>query len=104
MAITEALAASCPVVVTKECNFDEIREATPGPSGVIIEGGDMTAFVDAAAKLLSDPEERRRMGANGAALVRERFTWEKVAGDLEKIYRHVIAGKALPSDGSDAWR
>ncbi len=104
MAITEAMAACCPVVVTEECNFDEIRDASPGPSGVIIEGGNMTAFVDAAARLLSNPEEGKRMGANGAALVRERFTWEIVAADLEKIYRHVIAGKALPADGSDAWR
>jgi glycosyltransferase involved in cell wall biosynthesis len=104
MAITEAMAASCPVVVTEECNFDEIEETPPGASGVIIKGGDMNTFVDAVDKMFADPAARRRMGMNGAGLVRERFTWEKVAADLEKVYRHVLAGKALAPDGSDVWR
>jgi glycosyltransferase involved in cell wall biosynthesis len=104
MAITEALGVGKPVVVTEECNFDEVEDPVAGPCGVIVKGGDMTAFAAAVEKLLTDPDLRACMGANGAALVSSRFTWERIASDLEQVYRHILAGKPLMPDGSDVWR
>jgi glycosyltransferase involved in cell wall biosynthesis len=101
MAITEALAAACPVVVTEECNFDEVG---PSDAGRIIRGGDMAAFVGAVAELLADPAARQRMGSNGAALVRGRYTWDRIAADLDAVYQWVLAGKPLPASGADVWR
>jgi glycosyltransferase involved in cell wall biosynthesis len=104
MAITEALGAGCPVVVTEECNFDEVEDPEMGPCGVIIRQGNVQAFVDATHRLLNDAESRAKMGANGRALVQSRFTWEQIARDLDRVYRHILAKKPLPADGADVWR
>ncbi len=100
MAITEALGAGCPAVVTAECNFDELEQRC----GVIVKGGNMTDFVAAVEALLDDPERRKTLGTAGSEMVRERYTWEKIASDLEKIYRWILAGKELPTDGQEIWR
>lgn len=101
MAITEALGAGCACVITEECNFDDVREAG---CGVVISKGDMQAFARSAMELLADDGKRREVGAKAQQLIRERYTWEKIAEDLEKVYRWVLAGKTLPATGEDVWR
>ncbi len=101
MAITEALAARCPVVATQECNFDELETRN---CGIIIRNGDMNAFTQAVTTLLDDPAKREAMGNAGAAFVRERCSWEKIACDLEQVYRHILSGAPLPVDGRPLWR
>jgi glycosyltransferase involved in cell wall biosynthesis len=90
MAITEALAASLPPVVTEECNFDELEEAK---AGIIIKNGDMQAFVDACQNLLMDLEKRKSFGARGRLLVESDFTWDQIAQRVEDAYRNILAGK-----------
>ena len=101
MAITEALAARCPVIATQECNFDELESQH---CGTIIRNGDMNAFTQAVGALLDDPAKREAMGNAGAAFVQERCTWEKVSCDLEQVYRHILSGTPLPIDGRPIWR
>jgi len=101
MAITEALGAGCACVITEECNFDDVR--THG-CGVVVPNGDMQAFVKAAMELLANEPKRHAFGAKAQQLIRERYTWERIAEELEKVYRWVLAGKKLPADGSDVWR
>jgi glycosyltransferase involved in cell wall biosynthesis len=99
MAITEALAAGCVPVVTEECNFDELAPPAPqGARGVIIRDGDMGAFVRAVADLLQEGDRRRAMADAGRALVASRYTWQKIAGDLEAIYRRILAGEKFPAN------
>jgi glycosyltransferase involved in cell wall biosynthesis len=99
MAITEALAAGCPPVVTEECNFDELAPPAPQPPcGVIIDKGDMPAFVSAVETLLHNPAQRQSLAAAGRQLIASRFTWQKVAHDLEQVYRQILAGEKLPAN------
>jgi glycosyltransferase involved in cell wall biosynthesis len=101
MAITESLAAGTPVVITRECNFNEVEQHR---CGIIIPNGDMNAFVDAVDSLLRDPPRRQAMGAAGRELVSTRYRWESIAADLERIYRWIIAGNSFPPTGADVWR
>ena len=101
MAITEALAAGCVPVVTEECNFDELDESK---CGVIIHDGDMAEFVFATLDLLDHPERRKTHAAAGRALVAQRYTWEKIAENLEQVYRWVIAGRMISLDGTPNWQ
>jgi glycosyltransferase involved in cell wall biosynthesis len=101
MAITEALGAGCACVITEECNFDDVREAG---CGVVVSNGDMGAFVAGTMELLKDEGKRRAYGAKAQALIREKYTWEKIAEELEQVYRWVLAGKKLPASGEDIWR
>ncbi|MCL2648144.1 MAG: glycosyltransferase [Phycisphaerales bacterium] len=95
MAITEALAASCPVIATKECNFDEL--ASPPPCGIIIENGDMSTFTAAAIELLSNPAKRAQFAAAARALVQARYTWEKIAASLEQTYYQLLSACQPPA-------
>jgi glycosyltransferase involved in cell wall biosynthesis len=116
MAITEALAAGCPPVVTEECNFDELEPRGIGvpaddrgivrpadaSAGIIIRNGDMTAFTDAVTALLADPARHERLAAAGRQLVASRFTWQIIAEQMEQNYRHILAGGKFLPDGNRA--
>jgi glycosyltransferase involved in cell wall biosynthesis len=106
MAITEALAASCPVIATEECNFPELSTAVisppsetgsqlvsqpSSPCGIIVKNGDMPAFVNAAFDLFTDAARRAQLAASARALIARRFTWEKIAAQLEQKYRQILA-------------
>jgi hypothetical protein len=105
MAITEALAAGCAPVVTEECNFDELESGAVA-CGTIVRGGDMQAFAHEVAELLSPMGElrRARMVEAGKRLVRERFTWQRIAADMEEVYGHLLAGGKLATSGAEVWR
>lgn len=93
MAITEAMAAGLPVVITRECNFDEVEQVH---AGVVIDNGDMAAFAQAVAHLVDDAADRQRMGRNGRLLVQQRFTMETVAQKLETLYQAVAQNTDIP--------
>lgn len=91
VAITEALALSCPVVITKECHFPEVAEAGAG----FVTGLDASEVAAGILKLLSDPAGAREMGRRGNSLVRERFTWERIAQQtLDAYRRHCGVGES----------
>ena len=104
MAITEALAASCPVIATHECNFPELAPLSnagvppASPCGIIIQNGDMTAFTAAALDLLNNPAQRAQLAKSARPLVQSRFTWEKIAQSLEQTYHQILAGTPFPSN------
>ncbi len=94
-AIIEAMAAGLPVVLTRECQFDE---AEAHQSGVIIEHGDMAAFVTSVAELLGNHEILSSMGENAKKLVQSDFTWEVTAEKLERLYESVALHTDIPLD------
>ena len=101
MAITEALGARCAVVATESCNYEELATHN---CGIEIPHDDMVGFVEAVNALLDDPARRQKLGQNGRALIESRYTWERVAEDLLKVYRWIIQGRPLPRDGASVWR
>ena len=85
MAVLEALAAGLPAVISPGCNMPEVE--TVG-AGFVVD-----ASVDAVAAklrdLLVDGGLRERMGKAARELVAERFTWDRVAIQLESVYQQV---------------
>jgi glycosyltransferase involved in cell wall biosynthesis len=75
-AVLEALAMETPVVLSRDVGLTE--EVVRAGAGVI-------GLEDAAA-LLGDPERRAEMGRKGRALVESRFTWPRVAEEMERAY------------------
>ncbi len=94
-AITEAMAAGLPVVITRECHFDEVEEHQ---AGVIIEQGDMAAFVTSVSELLGNHEILDSMGQNARTLVRSHFTWEVTGEKLERLYESLALHTDIPLD------
>ncbi len=97
IAVAEAMAAGCPVVVSDQVDLSpDIRQAEAG----LVATPTVEAVAGAVALLLRDEPLRRRMGENGRRLVLERFTWEKVAPDFVQVYEDILSGRRL----SPAWR
>lgn len=94
-AIIEAMAAGLPVVLTRECHFDEVEAHQ---SGVIIEHGDMAAFVTSVAELLGNQEILTSMGENAKKLVQSYFTWEVTGEKLERLYESLALHTDIPPD------
>jgi glycosyltransferase involved in cell wall biosynthesis len=81
--ILEAWAAGRPVAVTPEVGLASTVAETG--AGIVLEGN----LGEALGALLGDPARLDAMGRRGAEAVRERFTWEVVAREMEGIYERI---------------
>ena len=58
-------------------------------TGLLVPPEDDVALAGAMRRLLEEPETRRRFGNAGRRRAR-RFTWDRVAGDQERVYEQVV--------------
>ncbi len=86
IAILEAMAAGLPVVVTKECSFDEIGSSE---SGLVVVYGEKE-LSDAIQKIASDEWLAKRMGVNGRNLVSSRYEWSLIGKQVLELYEKII--------------
>lgn len=85
----EAMACSIPVVITQQCQFPEVAEVK---AGIVIEP-DSKQLAQAMCKLLDSPQLCKKMGENGKRLVLEKFTWDKIADKMIKVYEEIVNRK-----------
>ncbi len=101
-AFIEALAAGLPVVGTPVEGVLDIIE--DGKTGLFAAVGDARDTAEKIVRLLGDPALRRRLAANGGAMVRERFSWDAIADEYARVFhramlpRILIATPMLPPD------
>jgi glycosyltransferase involved in cell wall biosynthesis len=87
-AIIEAMAAGCPVVATAVAGTPEV--VMDRETGFLVNSRDPEALAQKIAKLLEDPQLRRKMGEAGVKRVEEHFTLEKMAQNYEALYRNLM--------------
>jgi glycosyltransferase involved in cell wall biosynthesis len=58
--------------------------------GVLFPPGDHDALAAAVVDVLADEPLRQRRGIAGRELVRKRYAWERIAGQLLEIYEDVV--------------
>jgi len=81
--VIEAMAYAMPVVVTRGVGLAaDVQASRCG----IVSGDEPESLAAAMRSLLSDEAMRREMGERGRMLVRNRFTWERVAAEMESAY------------------
>ncbi|HWZ28458.1 MAG TPA: glycosyltransferase family 4 protein [Gemmatimonadales bacterium] len=84
LAVAEAMASECPVVVARAGSLPEVV----GDAGVIVPPDDRSALSAALGRLLADGGERAARGRQGRARVVERFTLERMQrGHVEALTR-----------------
>ena len=84
--VLEALAMGTPVVVTPEVGLaEEVQRTECG----VVSNGTPREVAGAIGMLLDHRELRRAMGARGRALVEERYTWPRVAAEMESHYERI---------------
>jgi glycosyltransferase involved in cell wall biosynthesis len=88
--VAEAMAAGCPVIVSDRVDLAPAVKAAraglvtlPTPEGT----------AEALRVVLADGTLREELGRNGQMLVRQRFTWEDVAGELTAVYEDILTGR-----------
>jgi glycosyltransferase involved in cell wall biosynthesis len=88
--VLEAMAVEMPVIVTPEVGLAAgvalasagiVTSSLPEPLAAAIRG------------LLSDGDARAAMGARGRELVEQRFTWDRVAAQMEEHYLRIVAAR-----------
>ena len=86
--VLEAMAAEMPVIVTPEVGLAaDVALAGAG----IVTSSLPEPLAAAIRELLSDSEARAAMGRRGRELVQERFTWDRVAAQMEEHYLRIAA-------------
>lgn len=86
--LLEALAAGKACVASDVGGIGSIIK--DGVNGLLVPAGDPGAIAQAVLCLLGDAGLRRTMGANGRALVREKFTLDTMAEKVVELYGRVI--------------
>ena len=92
IAVLEAMAAGVPVAISDQVNL--WREVQRGDAG-LVSPCDTEAFTGLLERLLGDPAAARRMGEAGRILAREKFTWPRIASELEALYADVAARRSI---------
>lgn len=93
----EAMASKAPFVTVECGNAAEIVSWSGGgvvvPTDKLANGfvrGSLDELVGAIERLMNEPDERMRMAKAGHRAWQERFTWEMLAVEYEKIYESTI--------------
>jgi poly(glycerol-phosphate) alpha-glucosyltransferase len=94
MAVLEAWSYQLPVIISKDCNFEDANtynaalECPTTPEGI----------GDSLQKLFSmTSEERFKLGARGRKLVEHRYTWNHIAESFSQVYQWLLTGGTPPA-------
>jgi glycosyltransferase involved in cell wall biosynthesis len=88
MAISEAMAASIPVVTSNRCGMPYM--VAEGESGFLIDPTDSVQIGERLKELLLSPELCQKMGARGREIARERFHSDAVAAKTRAVYESAL--------------
>jgi glycosyltransferase involved in cell wall biosynthesis len=93
--LLEAMGAARPVVCTASGGPAEyVRD---GDSGFVVPVGDVAALASRLRLLLDDPALADRLGARGHQLAQGEFEYERMTGDIVRLYHDVLAERARPA-------
>lgn len=88
--LLEALSFGLPLIASNVGGIPDIVE--DGKTGILVPEKDPMAIADAIEKLLSNWEDAKLMVLRGQEMIRERFSPEKIADKLVRIYDHLHRG------------
>jgi len=84
--ILEALACGTPVIATDRCG---LAEAIGEQAGLVVPY-DKGQLQNALSQMLGDDKLRQKFGEKGKLLVRDKFNWEKIAEQVERVYTDIL--------------
>ncbi len=88
LGILEAASVGLPLLITKDCHFDEVKKAK---TGVVVDTNSK-ALIDGLKEIYSLTEdERQEMGHRAANLIVKKYSMHAIGNQLEKLYLSLIA-------------
>ena len=100
--LLEAMAAGRPIVASRIPGYDEVL--TDEVEGLLVEPKNEGELATALARLLADPQTRRKMGRAGQRKAR-RYRWDVVAASVLNYYEEVLEARSFsPAAGRVRFR
>ena len=87
--LPQALLAGKPVVSFDVDGAPEV--IVPGETGYLVPAKSVDGLVAALADIIEHRDQAAALAARGRELCRERFAWQKMVADLDRIYRKLLA-------------
>jgi glycosyltransferase involved in cell wall biosynthesis len=97
VSVLEALGSGIPVLITEACYFPEVKAVDAG--WTMAKVAEIQATLTTA--LATPPSSIRQMGANGAALVAQKYSWPRIASQFADLYDWLL-GAPTP-DSCPIW-
>jgi glycogen synthase len=83
--VLEAMASGLPIVATRVPGNDELVR----DNGTLVPPGDLRAFAEALAPLLTGESQRRAWGARSRALALAHYSWAAPAAAYERLFTEI---------------
>jgi len=88
MNLLEALDEEVPVVATNVGGVGEVIKTDN--TGILVEPGNAKAVAEAICRMIENPDMAKKMGRAGRAVVKSRYSLNRVARLWEKLYQEVF--------------
>ncbi len=88
LALIEGMAAGRPAVATAVGGVADV--VSDGVTGLVVAPGDPGALASAMSRLMTDTGARHAMGAAARADIARRYSAERLADDLDRLYRSML--------------
>ena len=82
--LVEGMACGLPAIAVDAWGPADI--VSHGETGWLVEPDDVVSLANALVHAVNCPAERRRRGARGAEVARERYSWPALAGEVAAVY------------------
>jgi glycosyltransferase involved in cell wall biosynthesis len=92
-ALPQAMAGGKPVVAYDCDGAGEV--CLDGETGFLVAPGDRVRLVQSVTRLAEDPALRERLGERGREFARERFSVQRMVGELHALYLRLAAARGL---------
>ena len=93
VAIVEALACRCPVIISEECHFPEVKEAMAGFETPL----DVQQLAKAMHEMAINHQRREQMALNARKLVEKNYQWDIIARKLTEFYSRLTPNRQFPA-------
>jgi glycosyltransferase involved in cell wall biosynthesis len=93
VSLIEAQAGERAVVSTEVGGIRDI--VIPGETALISPKGDLESLTNNLLELIDNKHRREKMGQLGYAFVKEKFTYNRLAMEMDKLYKDLLNGKKI---------
>jgi len=59
-------------------------------TAIIVKDESISEFAQAILKLLNEPQTAKRLGEHARIEVLNKFSWDKIAGQVEQVYESIL--------------
>jgi len=95
LAVLEAMACGCPVLVSRGAGVHEIL--TDQVNAVLFPPRDPVELANKIEALVKNPGQRYEMAQNGMRLARETYNWSHFAEQIESVFSGIVGCNDAPS-------